>query len=164
MTSTVFLIVASVATAIFLFQFILSVFFGDLDADAHLETDLGSVISFKGLTHFCMGMGWYIYLSHQSDIATYLTGILIGIVFVFALWYLYKKAWQLQKENKPEQPEALMDRECTIYSHSDGRYVVQMAVNGALREVDVRSLSNKQYKTGDKATICKIASGVLYIQ
>lgn len=62
MTSTVFLIVASVATAIFLFQFILSVFFGDLDTDAHLETDLGSVISFKGLTHFCMGMGWYIYL------------------------------------------------------------------------------------------------------
>lgn len=164
MTSTVFLIVAIVATAVFLFQFILSIFFGDLDADTNLETDLNSVFSFKGLAHFCIGMGWFMYLSQKSDITTYAIGVSVGIVFVLVLWFLYKKAYQLQKENKPEKLEALVGRECTIYFSNDNRYVVQMAVNGTLREMDVRSLSDKVYRTGDKATICKIDSGTLYIQ
>ena len=59
MTSTIFLTVAVVATAIFLIQFVVSIFFGDIDTDVDMDTDIGSVISFKGLTHFCIGMGWY---------------------------------------------------------------------------------------------------------
>lgn len=165
MTTTVFLFVAIVATAIFLIQFIMSIFFGDLDIDTDVDTDIGSVLSFKGLTHFCIGMGWYMYISKGSDIMSYVAGILVGLVFVLILWYLYKKAYQLQKENKPEKPEALLGRECTIYSHSDeDRYVVQIAINGALREIEVRSLGNTQYRTGDKTMISKIESGVMYIQ
>ena len=117
MTSTIFLTVAVVATAIFLIQFVVSIFFGDIDTDVDMDTDIGSVISFKGLTHFCIGMGWYMYISQGTDISSYAVSILVGLVFVFVLWFLYKKAWQLQKENKPEKPEALLGRECTIYAH-----------------------------------------------
>lgn len=162
MTSTIFLFVALAATLIFLIQFIMSVFFGDLDTD--VDTDLGSVVSFKGFTHFCIGMGWYMYISQGTDITSYGIGIFIGLVFVFVLWYLYKKAYQLQKENKPEKPEALLGRECEIYSRNGNRYVVQIAINGALREMDVRSLENKEYRTGDKTVICKVESGIMYIQ
>lgn len=164
MVNTVFLCVAIAATAIFLIQFIMSVFFGDLDTDTDLDADLGSVVSFKGFTHFCIGMSWYMYLSGRTDILSYGIGISVGIVFVLILWLLYKKAYQLQKENKPEKPEALLGRECTIYSHSGDRYVVQIALNGALREKEVRSLENKRYRTGDKAIIRKVESGILYIQ
>ena len=150
MTSTIFLTVAVVATAIFLIQFVVSIFFGDIDTDVDMDTDIGSVISFKGLTHFCIGMGWYMYISQGTDISSYAVGILVGLVFVFVLWFLYKKAWQLQKENKPEKPEALLGRECTIY--------------GALREMDVRSLENRKYQTGDRTTIVKVESGIMYIQ
>ncbi|WP_075966022.1 hypothetical protein [Parabacteroides massiliensis] len=164
MTSTIFLTVAIVATAIFLVQFIVSIFFGDIDTDVDMDTDLGSVISFKGLTHFCIGMGWYMYISQGTDISSYVVGILVGLVFVLVLWFLYKKAWQLQNENRPEKPEALLGRECTIYTQNGDRYVVQIAVNGALREMDVRSLEGRKYRTGDRAVIVRFESGIMYIQ
>ncbi|RHO73880.1 hypothetical protein DW083_05090 [Parabacteroides sp. AF48-14] len=162
MTSTIFLTVAIVATAIFLIQFIVSIFFGDIDTD--VDADLGSILSFKGLTHFCIGMGWYMYISQGTDITSYAVGILVGLIFVLVLWYLYKKAWQLQKENKPEKLEALQGRECTIYTHDGERYIVQVAVNGALREMDVRSLEGRKYQTGDRTTIVKVEPGIMYIQ
>lgn len=164
MTSTIFLTVAIVATAIFLVQFIVPIFFGDIDTDVDMDTDLGSVISFKGLTHFCIGMGWYMYISQGTDISSYVVGILVGLVFVLVLWFLYKKAWQLQNENRPEKPEALLGRECTIYTQNGDRYVVQIAVNGALREMDVRSLEGRKYRTGDRAVIVRFESGIMYIQ
>ena len=164
MTSTIFLTVAIVATAIFLVQFIVSIFFGDIDTDVDMDTDLGSVISFKGLTHFCIGMGWYMYISQGTDISSYVVGILVGLVFVLVLWFLYKKAWQLQNDNRPEKPEALLGRECTIYTQNGDRYVVQIAVNGALREMDVRSLEGRKYRTGDRAVIVRFESGIMYIQ
>lgn len=160
MTSTIFLTVAIVATAIFLVQFIVSIFFGDIDTDVDMDTDLGSVISFKGLTHFCIGMGWYMYILQGTDISSYVVGILVGLVFVLVLWFLYKKAWQLQNENRPEKPEALLGR----YTQNGDRYVVQIAINGSLREMDVRSLEGRKYRTGDRAVIVRLESGIMYIQ
>ena len=152
MVNTIFLGIAVVASAIFLIQFIMSIFFGDLDTDTDIDVDLSSAVSFKGLTHFCIGFGWYMYIAKSTAI------------FVFILWFLYKKAYQLQKENKPEKTEALVGRECTIYAHDGVRYIVQVAQNGALREVEVRSLEGKKYQTGDRTLICKVESGTIYIQ
>lgn len=164
MVNTIFLGIALVASAIFLIQFFMSIFFGDIDTDTDLDADLGSVVSFKGLTHFCIGFGWYMYIAKSTSISTFLIGISIGLVFVFMLWFLYKKAYQLQKENKPEKTEALVGRECTIYAHDGNRYIVQVAQNGALREVEVRSLEGKEYQTGDRTIVCKVESGTIYIQ
>ena len=155
MVNTIFLGIAVVASAIFLIQFIMSIFFGDLDTDTDIDVDLSSAVSFKGLTHFCIGFGWYMYIAKSTAISTFLIGI---------LWFLYKKAYQLQKENKPEKTEALVGRECTIYAHDGVRYIVQVAQNGALREVEVRSLEGKKYQTGDRTLICKVESGTIYIQ
>ena len=164
MSSNIFLIIAVVTTGIFVIQFILSIFFGDIDADTDVDADISSVVSFKGLTHFGIGFGWYMYLIGNTDIQSYAVAILIGLFFVFAVWFLYKKAYQLQKENKPEKTEALVGRECTIYAHDGVRYIVQVAQNGALREVEVRSLEGKKYQTGDRTLICKVESGTIYIQ
>lgn len=97
MTSTIFLTMALVATAIFLIQFIVSIFFGEIDTDVDMDADIGSVISFKGLTHFCIGMGWYMYITQGTEISSYVAGILVGLVFVFVLWFLYKKACNCRK-------------------------------------------------------------------
>lgn len=48
MSSNIFLTIAIVTTGIFAVQFILSIFFGDIDADADIDTDISSVVSFKG--------------------------------------------------------------------------------------------------------------------
>ena len=108
MSSNIFLIIAVVTTGIFVIQFILSIFFGDIDADTDVDADISSVVSFKGLTHFGIGFGWYMYLIGNTDIQSYAIAILIGLFFVFAVWFLYKKAYQLQQVNKTEKTEQLV--------------------------------------------------------
>ena len=159
MSHTFFLIIALVTTGIFLIQFILSIFFGDLDADVDVDTDISSVVSFKGLTHFGIGFGWYMYLAGNT------VGIMVGLFFVFAVWFLYKKAYQLQQVNRTEQTDQLVGRECTIYfKQSDSKYTVQTNRDGAMREVDVISESGKAYQTGDRTVITRYQDGTLYIQ
>lgn len=165
MSTHIFLIIALVTTGIFVIQFILSLFFGDIDADVDVDADLSSVVSFKGLTHFGIGFGWYMYLIGNDDPQSYIIAILIGLFFVFAVWFLYKKAYQLQQVNRSEKPEQLVGRNCTIYfGQGEGKYTVQIRKDGAMREVDVVSEAKKTYQTGDKTIITTYRDGTLYIQ
>lgn len=63
-----------------------------MDADVDVDADISSVVSFKGLTHFGIGFGWYMYLAGNTEIQSYIIAILIGLFFVFAVWFLYKKS------------------------------------------------------------------------
>lgn len=165
MSHTIFLIIALVTTGIFLIQFVLSIFFGDLDADVDVDTDISSVVSFKGLTHFGIGFGWYMYLAENTEIQSYAIGILIGLFFVLAVWFLYKKACQLQQVNGSEATSELAGRECIIYfKQSENKYTVQVSRDGAMREMDVISESGKAYQTGDRTVITRYQDGTLYIQ
>ena len=158
MSSNIFLIIAVVTTGIFVIQFILSIFFGDIDADTDVDADISSVVSFKGLR-------WYMYLIGNTDIQSYAIAILIGLFFVFAVWFLYKKAYQLQQVNKTERTEQLVGRECTIYFKQGGsRFTVQVSRDGAMREVDVVSEMDIMYQTGDKTIITGYEDGTLYIR
>lgn len=167
-TSSVFFIIASVASGIFLLQFIFSFIFGGGYSDAEMEyspgPDLSDVFTFKGMTHFCIGMGWYVYMIDRDTILTYAVGIAIGLVFVVVLWFVYQQAYMLKKDIKAESKEALMGRECTIYLKSGKWYVIQIAINGAIRERDALSLNKKQYQTGDLTFICDVKHGTLYIE
>lgn len=165
MSHTIFLIIALVTTGIFAIQFILSVFVGEVDIDADVDTDIGSVVSFKGLTHFGIGFGWYMYLAGNTEIMSYAIGIAVGLFFVLAVWFLYKKAYQLQQVNRSEATNELVGRECTIYfKQSNSRYTVQTSRDGAMREIDVISESDKTYQTGDRTVITRYQDGTLYIQ
>ena len=105
------------------------------------------------------------YLAENPTGINYFIGILVGIFFMFAVWYLYKKAYQLQQVNRAESNEQLIGRECTIYfKQSDNRYTVQTQRNGAMREVDVISETGKEYQTGEKTIISAFKDGKLYIQ
>ena len=142
MSHTFFLIIALVTTGIFLIPFVLSISFGDLYADVDVDTDISSVVSFKGLTHFGIGFGWYMYLAGNTEIQSYVVGILVGLFFVFAAWFLYKKAYQLQQVNRTEQTDQLVGRECTIYfKQSDSKYTVQTNRDGACNSPTARRLS-----------------------
>lgn len=157
--------VLSIITILGTIQFILSIFFGDMDADVDVNADISSVVSFKGLTHFGIGFGWYMYLAGNTEIQSYIIAILIGLFFVFAVWFLYKKAYQLQQVNHTEQTDQLVGRECVIYfKQSDSKYTVQTTRDGAMREVDVISESGKAYQTGDRTMITSYKDGTLFIQ
>lgn len=165
MSSTIFLIIALVTTSVFLVQFVLSIFFGDIDIDTEIDADLSSMVSFKGLTHFGIGFGWYMYLQPHTEPLTFAIGIAIGLFFVISVWFLYKKAYQLQQENRAEKIDQLVGRECSIYfNRGEGKYTVKLRRNGAEREVDVISESAKSYQTGDKTIIAAYRDGTLFIQ
>lgn len=165
MSQTIFLIIALVTTGIFLVQFVLSIFFGDINADTDVDADISSLVTFKGLTHFGIGFGWYMYLAGNTEIQSYAIAFLIGLFFMVAVWYLYKKAYQLQQENRAETTEQLVGRECTIYfQQGNSRYTVEVNRNGAMREVDVHSETEKVYQTGERTVITGYKDGKLYIQ
>ena len=69
MSSNIFLIIALITTGIFVIQFILSIFFGDIDTEIDIDADISSVVSFKGITHIGIGYGWYMYLTGLSNVA-----------------------------------------------------------------------------------------------
>lgn len=64
MVNTIFLGIAIVASAIFLIQFIMSIFFGDLDTDTDIDADLSSAVSLRDLL---------IFVSASDGICTFLT-------------------------------------------------------------------------------------------
>ena len=118
MSSNIFLIIALITTGIFVIQFILSIFFGDIDTEIDVDADISSVVSFKGLTHFGIGFGWYMYLAGHTDVANYIIGILIGLFFVLAVWFLYKKAYRLQQVNRSEKSPFQMEGRFSYFVRS----------------------------------------------
>lgn len=166
----IFWLIALVATGVFVVQFVISVFFGDvdvdIDGDADVDTDMSSVVSFKGLVHFGIGFGWTMVLAGDASLANLLTAVAVGLVFVFVLWKLYVLASRLQKENHAESPEALVGRYGTVYTNMGaGRYIVQISHNGALRELDVVSASGRDdYRTGERVTVERYVDNVYYIK
>ena len=162
MEANVYFFAALVSTGIFLLQFILSIFFGSMDtdidvnADGNADIDMSSVLSFKGLIHFCMGFGWFMYLCQPPYI-------------VLLLAWIYKLCYKLKQENKPEQGEELIGRKCEIYTRCQEQeqagtnYVVYIAINGAQRELTVRSIQGKSYREGDILTLKDYKEGIYYI-
>lgn len=166
----IFWLIALVATGVFLVQFIISVFFGDIDldfdGDANIDTDLGSIVSFKGLSHFGIGFGWTMVLYREPTTRNLIIATVMGLVFVIVLWRLYILAYKLQKVRHPEKPERLVGRYGTVYTNmGDGRYIIQMSHNGALRELDVVSASgNTTLRTGERVTINRFEDNIYYIK
>lgn len=115
----IFMLTALVSTGIFLLQFVISVFFGDLDmdvdGDANVDFDLGSLFSFKGLVHFLIGFGWTRVLFGGDTWQTYALAVLVGMVFMLVLFYSYVLAYRLQNLRKPEKPYSLVGRAGRIY-------------------------------------------------
>lgn len=168
-TMQIFWLIALVASGLFLVQFVMSLFVGemdvDVDGDSSMDTDVSSIISFKGLTHFGIGFGWSMVFAGEMTWLTLLIAVAIGLLFMYILWKLYILAMHLQKTNYTEKPEALIGRGATIYANrGDGRYVVQAIYNGAKREFDVISASEKKdYATGEHVIIEKMEDSKYYI-
>lgn len=176
MEANVYLLAALVSSGIFLLQFILSIFFGSMDsdldvnADGNADIDMSSILSFKGLIHFCMGFGWFMFLCLPPySFLQYLGAFVSGVFFVFILAWIYKLCYRLRQDNKPEQGKDLIGRKCEIYNRCKEKgkggtdYIVYIAINGAQRELAVKSLHGKDYREGDVLTLKEYTDGIYYI-
>lgn len=176
MESNLYLFAALVSTGIFLLQFILSIFVGSMDtdidvnADGNTDIDMSSVLSFKGLIHFCMGFGWFMFLCRPPySTLQYLGAFLSGVFFVFILTWIYKLCYKLKQENKLEQGQDLIGRSCVIYNrcgesgNERSEYVVSITINGAQRELTVKSINRNNYQEGDRLILKEYKEGIYYI-
>ncbi len=169
-TMQVFWLIALVASGLFLVQFVMSIVVGDIDVDMDVDAgggmDLGDMFSLKGLTHFGIGFGWSMVLAGEMTWVSLSVSIVIGIIFVWTLWKVYKFVSSLQKTDYSEKAEALIGREATIYTHhGDGRYTISAEFNGAKREFTVKSQSgNTAYSPGEHVMIQKYEDGKYYIE
>lgn len=168
----IFWLIALVATGLFVIQFVLTVFFGDVDTDADVDvdadtgSDISSMVSFKGLVHFGIGFGWTMVLAGDASATSVAVGVIVGLVFVVVLWRLYILAYRLQCVRVREKPQSIVGREGRIYNNrGKGLYTIQIGMDGSLRELDVVSLSEcPDYATGEHVAIEKYASGKYYIK
>ena len=113
----------------------------------------------------------FIYQSQRDGyiVLHYLGAVISGSFFVFVLAWIYKLCYKLKQENKPEQGEELIGRKCEIYTRCQEQeqagtnYVVYIAINGAQRELTVRSIQGKSYREGDILTLKDYKEGIYYI-
>jgi hypothetical protein len=156
--------IAIVVYGIFIIRFILSWIGGDFDVDMDVDTDLdlSDVVSFKGATHFLMGMfGWLSvkgFITHNIQWYDYLIGFILGIIFVIILFYIYK--FMIKLESKPTIlfGEDLIGHQGTVYlkEYEDldtgwKHYII--TVNNGNGTVELSAISTKSFRTGDSITI-----------
>jgi hypothetical protein len=156
--------IAIVVYGIFIIRFILSWIGGDFDVDMDVDTDLdlSDVISFKGATHFLMGMfGWLSvkgFITHNIQWYDYLIGFILGIIFVVILFYIYKFMMKLESKPTILFGEDLIGHQGTVYlkEYEDldtgwKHYII--TVNNGNGTVELSAISTKSFRTGDSITI-----------
>jgi len=147
---------------IFIIRFFLSWFGGDLELDADADIDLGDVVSFKGATHFLMGLfGWLstkLLITHSLQWYDYLIGFILGVIFVIILFYIYKLMMKLESKPIILFGKDLIGHQGTIYLNEyvdldTGLYHYTITVNNGGGTVELSAISSKNFRIGDSITI-----------
>lgn len=162
-------ILGGVSYAIFLFQFIASVFFGDIDFDLDVDADLsiGDLVSFKGLTHFLMGFSTWFMLKVTTGWINFVLAIVLGLIFMIILYYTYKLTLKLTQAPVILIGEDLVGKSASIYVNlgkdDEGMYKYIINVNNNIGNVEYNAKSDEKYSIGDNVVIKSFINGNYFI-
>ena len=154
--------VAIVVYGVFIVRFILSWVGGDFDIDVDADIDLSDVVSFKGATHFLMGVsGWLSvksYTTHNVEWYDYIAAIALGLIFVVVLYFVYKFMMSLEKKAQVLTGKQLIGKDAKVYlttgydSIDDMcKYIITVDNNVGTMEYPAKSKS--VHNVGDSVTI-----------
>lgn len=155
-------ILGIISYGIFILQFILSNFGGDaeldIDFDGEWDIDTSSLLSFKGLIHFAMGFSGWLMLTGKVTTFTVCIGIAIGVLFVIALYYLYKLCMKLNSEpTEKNGPELVGYKVVVTLAFTDGQCICA-PLDLPYREIPC--FSDTPTKNGDIRTIGSYKRGI----
>ena len=158
--------VTLIVYGIFIIRFFLSWFGGDLELDTDVDLDVSDIVSFKGFLHFLMGFtGW---LSTKNLVAhivwyDYIIAFAIGILFIVALFFVYKLLLKLESKPLILTGQELVGSLGKIYLDRGDSYLV--TVNNGLGTIEVPAhyREGKKYKTGDTVMIYDYKEGYYFI-
>jgi len=151
--------VAIVFYGIFIIRFILSWIGGDFEIDSDADLDISDIVSFKGFTHFVMGLsGW---LSVKSLVSTiqwydYITAIVVGCLFVVMLYYVYKLMLKLESKPTVLEGSDFVGKVGKIYltsGNDDVYYYYMITVANGNGTVELYARSTNKFNIGDAVMI-----------
>ena len=164
-------LVAGIAYGIFIVQFIISQFVGDMDvdidADGDADFDVSSLVSFKGLVHFCMGcFGWLSLRQFNEGHVTYTDwfwGFLIGVIFLIVLYFVYKLTIKFNHVPSVNSGEQLIGKEAIVRFTTEESIHVTISNNGESQDLEVFNSEPIEITSGQKVVIKKYIDGKYFI-
>jgi hypothetical protein len=157
---TWYAIVLIVSGALFLFSTIGSLFFGDVDIDLDSDLDASSgftvsdIISFKGLLHFTLGFSLILTLIQEVTLISVCAAVIAGLIFVFALFYLYKFIYVKLPQNMTYIDEIKeMDAEVYFWNENQKIGEVFITMEGRPTTVTMQGAEGLELEKGQKIKV-----------
>ena len=154
MLEQIYYLIALAVYSIFIIRLVISWIVGDFDFDSDVDVD--DIVSFKGLTHFLMGAsGWLSvksYFTHDVQWYDYLIAFLLGILFVWILYKVYKLMLKLESKPVALSGKDLVGRSGRIYlriGQGNDKYTYQVTVDNGVGTVEVPAISEKKFNIGN---------------
>ena len=135
-------IVLIISSGLFLIQMISSFFFGDTELGVDADVDTGSgflwsdVVSFKGLLHFAIGFSLTLTLMNEFSLLSVSVGIMAGLVFMLALYYVYK-IFILKFKQSLKYTTEIVDMEAEVYFWDSNKKIGEVFITLEGRPVTI---------------------------
>ncbi|MDR1437238.1 MAG: hypothetical protein LBI65_03865 [Candidatus Symbiothrix sp.] len=149
-------IVLIASSGLFLLFTVCSLFFGEIDVDLDLDAGflLSDLVSFKGMLHFVIGFSLTLTLFREVTLASVGTGVITGIVFVAALYYLYKTVYgKLQQNMKYTTEIKEMDAEVYFWNENQKIGEVFIILEGRPVTVTLQGAEGANLEKGQKIKV-----------
>lgn len=158
-------ILGIISYGIFIVQFLLSNFGGDVDLDVDFDgesdLDVSSLLSFKGLVHFAMGFSGWLMVRKEVTVFTVIVGVIIGVLFMVLLYYIYRLCMQFNSEPTEIEGEGLVGKSVKVILALDESTYICCPLGMPYREI--RCHSNLEMKIGDIRHVSSYENGVYNI-
>ena len=159
-------ILGAISYGIFILQFLISLFGPtdtdlDVDFDGNSDFDLGDLVSFKGLIHFTMGFSGWLMIIGRVTVITVIIAIIIGIVFTFILYCIYKLCMRLNSEPTIKSKSALIGEVVIAYIPlSNGSWICKV---NTPTYTEITCVPDTEVKVGDILIIKSYENGIYYV-
>jgi membrane protein implicated in regulation of membrane protease activity len=171
----VYYYIALSATILFTIKLFLFVLFGGgseviTDFNMEIDTDCSfNFLSVQSVLAFFMGFGWMGYAAILqfgfSQLATLISSIIVGLVFLFVSAGLMFAVKHLEKKVVKDKNTALNKiGQAYINFAPKSKGQVEIEINGQLSVVDAMNNSDEEIKAFEEVEVVKIENDMLYVE
>ena len=177
--------IALPTTLVFLIFFIMTLVGGDADTDADIDIDVDAdgdmnsdaevenshsffkMFSFKFVLNFIMIFSWTTIFCIDSMFPKFLAiffGVVAGFAFACFISWALKMLMKLQQDNTPNYRDAI-GQTVSVYLTvpSTGKGSIKVTVGCAMKVIDAKSLSGKEFKTKEEVLVVDYVNGIYVV-